>query len=84
MYNCYYDNHTPSRLCEKFRVHTQPEKAKALEKLTENFLSSRLERSFPQSDAHYGLLLFLLCVSDSPLHADYLPTPKTPPPPGYY
>ena len=71
-----------SRLCEKFRVHSQPEKAQALEVLTEQFLGSRLERSFSRSDAHYGTLLFLLCLSDSPLHADYIPTPKTPPAPG--
>lgn len=71
-----------NRLCEKFRVHSQPEKAEALEQLTEQFLSSRLERNYPRSDAHYGVLLLLFCLSNSPLHADFLPTPNTPPAPG--
>ena len=79
---CNHGNFTLSRLCEKFRVHSQPEKAEALEVLTQQFLGLRLERNFPRSDAHYGTLLFLLTISNSPLHSDYLPTPKTPPAPG--
>ena len=94
------------RLCEKFNVHTQPEKAEAFEKLTTQFLNSNLEKNYPkvmhynhtcytwfmtkctflhtilQSDAHYGAILLLLCLSDSPLHADFRPRPKEPPPQG--
>ena len=82
MVSLHVPTYLPCRLCEKFRVHSHPEKADALEQLTEQFLNSKLERSFSHSDAHYGTLLLLLCVSDSPLHVDYLPTPKTPPAPG--
>ena len=46
----------------------------------DNFLSGCLERSFPRSDAHYGVLSLLLLLSHSPLHSPYQPaTPATPP-----
>ena len=70
------------RLCEKFYIHCKPEKAAALENLSKQFLDSILERSYPKSDAHYGTLLFLLCLSESPVNADYHPSPATPPPHG--
>ncbi len=50
-----------------------PQKAHDLRHLTENFLSSNLEENYPRSDAHYGTLSFLLCMSDRPLHATYAP-----------
>lgn len=31
----------------------------------------------PKSDAHYGVLLFLLCLSESPVNTDYTPPLKT-------
>ena len=71
-----------SRLEEKFRIHSQPDKAHDVRRLTEAFLSSSLEDNYPRSDAHYGTLSFLLCLSESPLHAHYVPlltTPTQPP-----
>jgi len=50
------------------------QKAHHLRRLTEDFLSSDLEESYPRSDAHYGTISFLLCLSDSPLHACYQPS----------
>ena len=37
-----------SRLCEKFAVHSQPEKAAGCQRLTEEFLGCSLERSYPR------------------------------------
>lgn len=62
---------------EKFHVHSQPLKAESLRRLTESFLSSCLEHSYPHSDAHYGTLSFLLTLSYSPLHATFVPATPT-------
>ncbi len=59
----------PPRLCEKFTVHSQPEKARALEVLTRRFLGLDLEKSYPK-------VRFLL-PSNAPSNAppNYLPSP---------
>lgn len=66
------------RLKEKFQVHSQPEKAASLEELTHTFLSLHLEKNYPHSDAHYGFLLFLLTISQSPVNRDYVGGPESP------
>lgn len=65
---------------EKFKVHSQPEKAASLQQLSEDFLCGPLEKSYPRSDAHYGTLSLLLILSDSPLHATFEPSTPTSPP----
>ncbi len=67
-------------LAEKFKVHSQLEKADHLLVLTESFVCGHLETSFPRSDAHYGVLSFLLNTSHSPLHATFEPATPTVPP----
>ena len=62
----------PSSLKEKFQVHSQLDKAEALEELTKHFLNCNLECHYPHSDTHYGVLLFLFCLSDCPVNADYV------------
>ena len=81
-------------LCTKFKIHSQPERAQALQLLTDQFLDLRLWKSFSkvycscsdvlqyfslvQSDTHYGILLFLLNVSHSPTNSTYTPSPFIP------
>ena len=59
------------RLEEKFLVHSLPDTAHNLRRLTESFLEAHLEQSFPRSDAHYGVLSLLFCLSQSPLHVTF-------------
>eukprot|EP00731_Ephydatia_muelleri_P023846 Em0016g117a len=61
------------RLCEKFSIHCHTDKAEALQRLTGEFLNTNLERNFPKSSAHYGILQLLLCLSESPLYSKYTP-----------
>ena len=63
-------------------MHSQPEKASVLEELTSKFLCLSLERSYPHSDAHYGVLSLLLSLSDSPVNHDYVGRPGSPTRPG--
>lgn len=53
------------------------EKAEHFSRLTDSFVSSHLEYSFPHSDAHYGVLSMLLNLSHSPLHATFEPATPT-------
>lgn len=53
------------------------EKAEHLSRLTDSFISSHLEYSFPRSDSHYGMLSFLLILSNSPLHVTFEPATPT-------
>ena len=73
---CTHVSHASSvpSLEEKFIVHSMEQKAHHLRRLTEVFLSGCLEDSYPRSDAHYGTLSFLLCLSESPIHASYQPS----------
>lgn len=72
-----HDHTANSRLIEKFKVHSQPEKAEFLRSLTDSFLSSYLLHSYPHSDAHYGVLSLLLNISQSPLHSTFEPATPT-------
>ena len=69
---------TLSSLQEKYQVHSQPDRARALEDLTEHFFDCNLENHYSHSDTHYGILLFLLCLADSPVNADYVRRADTP------
>jgi len=66
------------RLKEKFRVHSQPDKADALDRLTARLLGLHLNINYPRSAAHYGVIQFLLDVSDSPVSTNYTPHPDSP------
>lgn len=48
LYSSGESEHFPCSLSEKFQVHSQPEKAAALEKLTLEFLDSDLEKNCPK------------------------------------
>ena len=52
------------RLVEKFRVHSQEERAEALDSLTTSFLSSRLHGSYEQA-INFFIFMFLAIVSVS-------------------
>ncbi|XP_003389114.2 PREDICTED: gamma-tubulin complex component 5-like isoform X1 [Amphimedon queenslandica] len=55
-----------SDLATKFRVHSLPERAEWLEKCVGDFLKLSLFESFSESENHYAILSFLLCLSQSP------------------
>ncbi|CAI9739742.1 gamma-tubulin complex component 5-like isoform X1 [Octopus vulgaris] len=55
-------------LCEKFAVHSQEDKAKALRELTTKFLGLPLfdQKMFDHSDTHYSILSLLIELANSP------------------
>ena len=61
-----------TELKEECQVHSQPEKVSVLEELSNKFLGQSLERSYPHSNARYGLLLFLLSLSNSLINHNYV------------
>ncbi|XP_070534275.1 gamma-tubulin complex component 5-like [Ptychodera flava] len=67
-------------VCEKFAVHSQPEKKEAFKKLTDSFLNSPLSsgESHTKTDVHYGLLSLLLNLSDSPVNHSFQERQATP------
>ncbi len=53
-------------------MHTQPDKADALQWLTEQFLARPVSADTgPQSDVHWALLSLLAHLSQRPLHRPY-------------
>ncbi|XP_007533952.1 gamma-tubulin complex component 5 [Erinaceus europaeus] len=62
---------------EKFIVHSDLSKAASWKKLTEEFLNASLPSiNKVKTDAHYSILLLLLCLSDSPSNNNYVETPR--------
>ncbi|XP_036788443.2 gamma-tubulin complex component 5 isoform X7 [Manis pentadactyla] len=62
---------------EKFIIHSDLSKAASWKRLTEEFLNaSLLSTKDKKTDAHYSILLLLLCLSDSPSNSNYVETPR--------
>jgi hypothetical protein len=55
------------RVIEKFAIHSQNKVAERLAYLVEKFKGKRLKQS--AQDVHYGVLHFLLLLSENPLEA---------------
>ncbi|GAB1610647.1 gamma-tubulin complex component 5 isoform X2 [Argonauta hians] len=55
-------------LCEKFRVHSQDDKARDLQELSSNFLSLPLfeQKTIDHSDTHYSVLRLLIELAANP------------------
>uniref|UniRef100_A0A1X7U430 Gamma-tubulin complex component n=1 Tax=Amphimedon queenslandica TaxID=400682 RepID=A0A1X7U430_AMPQE len=70
-----------SDLATKFRVHSLPERAEWLEKCVGDFLKLSLFESFSESENHYAILSFLLCLSQSPTSHTSFTVPQPDPPP---
>uniref|UniRef100_A0A1X7U3G7 Uncharacterized protein n=1 Tax=Amphimedon queenslandica TaxID=400682 RepID=A0A1X7U3G7_AMPQE len=68
-------------LATKFRVHSLPEGAERLEKCVGDFLKLSLFESFSESENHYAILSFLLCLSQSPTSHTSFTIPQSDPPP---
>jgi len=64
---------------QKFMIHAQPDKAHALQSLVTKYKDSDIwKEHHDQYDIKYRLLSFLLNLSSSPLHVDYIPADSTP------
>ena len=59
-------------IVQKFRIHAQPEKANAFEKLIEKYKNDEVfSESHEQFDIKYRLLSLLLNLSETPVNIDY-------------
>ncbi|XP_030427179.1 gamma-tubulin complex component 5 isoform X2 [Gopherus evgoodei] len=62
---------------EKLIVHSDLSKAASWKRLIEKFLNSPLPSTEEtKTDAHYGILSLLLCLSDSPSNTNYVEKPR--------
>ncbi|XP_006861931.1 PREDICTED: gamma-tubulin complex component 5-like [Chrysochloris asiatica] len=68
---------TIERIYEKFVIHSDLNKAASWKRLTEEFLNASLPSIKElKTDAHYSILSFLLCLSESPSNHNYVETPR--------
>ncbi|XP_053373064.1 gamma-tubulin complex component 5-like isoform X3 [Mercenaria mercenaria] len=76
------DSHKVTRqldgVCEKLKIHSESKKASKLQALSEEFLETAVYegKDVGKTDTHYSVLLFLLLISNDPIHSDYVETEK--------
>ncbi|XP_060595696.1 gamma-tubulin complex component 5-like [Ruditapes philippinarum] len=63
-------------ICDKLKIHSELKKALKLQALSQEFLETvgYERKDFGKTDTHYSILLFLLLISNDPVHSEYVET----------